>query len=257
MSRNQTRAREEEAVVSLVQTYRRHHPRMGTRKLLNEIQVQLGAQDVRIGRDRLFCLLRRRRLLVQRRRRHRRTTWSGTWRCQNLLKEAKVTCANQAWVSDITYIETADGFAYLALVSDLFSRRIMGFDVSQSLSVEGSMRALSQAIRQAQGKVTNLIHHSDRGIQYTCHAYRQRLERFQIRSSMGETGNCYDNAVAERINGILKLEYGLGDRFASLAQARAATKQAVALYNLERPHLALNFAKPDEVYTQSINGALN
>jgi len=126
--------------------------------------------------------------------------------CMRLLKEAKVTCANQAWVSDITYIETADGFAYLALVSDLFSRRIMGFDVSQSLSVEGSMRALLRAIRQAQGKVTNLIHHSDRGIQYTCHAYRQRLERFQIRSSMGETGNCYDNAVAERINGILKLQ---------------------------------------------------
>ena len=165
-----------------------------------------------------------------------------------------VSRPNQAWVSDITYVETEQGFTYLCLVTDLFSRRIMGFDLSESLSVEGALRALKMACRSSQGSLVGLVHHSDHGVQYTCYAYRQALAKRGMLSSMGQVGNCYDNAVAERINGILKLEYGLNNRFVSLRQARQATLEAQWLYNHERPHLSLDYQKPHQVY---INGACN
>ena len=155
---------------------------------------------------------------------------------------------NQAWVSDITYIDTEQGFGYLALVTDVYSRRIMGYDFCPTLAVEGALRALRMACRTAQGSLVGLIHHSDHGVQYTCHAYPQLLGQHQMRSSMGEVGNCYDNALAERVNGILKLEYGLEFRFVSFAQAAQAVKQAVWLYNHERPHLSLAYRKPHAVY---------
>ena len=149
---------------------------------------------------------------------------------------------------DLTYILTEKGFVYLALVTDLYSRRIMGYDLSLSLSVEGAARAVQMAITQAGHPWDGLIHHSDHGVQYTSEPYRALLGRHHIRSSMGEVGNCYDNAVAERVNGILKLEYGLAETFVDLAQAQRAVEQAVWLYNHERPHLALNYQKPYQVY---------
>jgi putative transposase len=239
---------EEEAIVAQVQQIRQRHPRMGTRKLHHQLQPWLKATGLKIGRDGLFKLLRARGMLLKQLRRHRRTTWSGLWRSRNLLAEATVTRPNQAWVSDITYVETEQGFRYLSLVTDVYSRRIVGFDLSDSLAVEGTLRALRRGLRQAKGHVMNLIHHSDHGIQYTCHAFRMELEKWGIRSSMGEVGNCYDNAMAERVNGILKLEYGLQYRFVTEKQARRAVKEAVWLYNHERPHLALNYQKPHDVY---------
>lgn len=141
--RRQVRRRaEEEAIIIRVLTIRQRRPRMGTRKLLEKMQRWLKTQLLKIGRDRLFALLRKRGLLLKQHRRRRRTTWPGQWRCRNLLAETTVTRPNQAWVSDITYVETEAGFRYLSLVTDLFSRRIMGFDLSNSLSVEGTLRAL-------------------------------------------------------------------------------------------------------------------
>jgi transposase InsO family protein len=242
------REAEEEAIVVQVQKIRQRHPRMGTRKLQQQLQPWLKAHGLTIGRDGLFALLRGRGLLLKPPRRRRRTTWPGQWRCRNLLAEATITRPNQAWVSDITYVETEEGFRYLSLVTDVYSRRIMGYDLSDSLAVEGTIRALRQAIRQAKHQVQDVIHHSDHGIQYTCHAFREQLEKRGMQSSMGEVGNCYDNALAERVNGILKLEYGLDRLFVSAKQANRAVREAVWLYNYDRPHLALKFQKPHDVY---------
>ena len=246
--RRSKREAEAEAIVVQVQKIRQRHPRMGTRKLLQQLRPWLKAHGLKIGRDCLFDLLRARGLLLKPPRRRRRTTWPGQWRCRNLLAEATITRPNQAWVSDITYVETEEGFRYLSLVTDVYSRRIMGYDLSDSLAVEGTIRALRQAIRQAKYQVQDVIHHSDHGIQYTCHAFRQHLEKRGMRPSMGEVGNCYDNALAERVNGILKLEYGLDHLFVSAKQAKRAVREAVWLYNYDRPHLALNFQKPHDVY---------
>jgi transposase InsO family protein len=241
----------EKAVCEQVRQIRQRHPQLGTRKLWQEMKTWMATENYKVGRDRLFDILRRHDLLVQVRRRRRRTTWAGHWRCPNLLAEKTVTRPNQAWVSDITYVETEQGFTYLFLVTDLFARRIMGFDLATSLTVEGALRALKMACHRGRGSRVGLIHHSDHGVQYTCHAYRQALANQGMRSSMGAVGNCYDNAVAERINGILKLEYGLGNRYVSLRQARRAVREAIWLYNHERPHLSLNYQKPHQVY---ING---
>ena len=251
------RAEQEAAICDWVRQKRQKHPRMGTRKLWHEMQTWLQAQGWQYGRDRLFRLLRSADLLLERPRRRRRTTFSGLWRCPNLLAEATISRPDQAWVSDITYIETEEGFAYLSLVTDVFSRRIMGFDLSLSLAVEGALRAFYRACRTAHGSLLGLIHHSDHGVQYTCHAYRQALQQRHIRSSMGEIGNCYDNALAERVNGILKLEYGLEHRFVSFSQACRAVNQAVFLYNFERPHLSLSYQKPHSVYLNSYSKQLH
>ena len=222
---------------------------MGGRKLHHELQQPLSALGISRGRDALFDLLRTHGLLVPTKRNRRRTTQSGLWRCPNLLADLTVTHVHQAWVGDITYLATEEGFVYLALLTDLFSRFIVGFDLSSSLALEGCARALEQAIAQAHGAdLCGLIHHSDHGVQYTAWPYRQRLHAQQMLSSMGAVGNCYENAFAERVNGILKCEYGLDDLFVDKQRALTAVKEAVWLYNYERPHLALNYRKPADIF---------
>lgn len=239
----------EEMICNWVRQMRHRHHSMGTRKLFNEMQAWLESQGIKYGRDRLFKLLRQNGLLIKRKRRSYRTTWAGTWRCPNLLAElGRATRRNQVWVADITYIETENGFVFLALITDLYTRRIMGYDISPSLSAESALRAFEMACKTANEPLNGLIHHSDHGVQYTCHAYRQALADKGVLSSMGEVGNCYDNAHAERVNGILKLEYSLDARFVSLKHVELAVAQAVWLYNHERPHLSLNMQKPYQVY---------
>lgn len=235
-------------VVELVRQIRHKHPRMGGRKLYHELQPELAKRGIQLGRDRFFELLGGHNLLLRPKKRAYRTTWAGQWRCDNLLTGLVISRPNQAWVCDLTYLLTEGGFVYLALVTDLYSRRIMGYDLSPSLSLEGAVRALQMAISQVSQPLAGLIHHSDHGVQYTSRPYRDLLADHRIRSSMGEVGNCYDNAVAERVNGILKLEYGLEETFVDLAQAQQAVEQAVWLYNHERPHLALGYQKPYQVY---------
>jgi putative transposase len=250
--RQAQRQAEEEAIVLQVLTIRQLHPRMGARKLLEKMGEWLKAEGLKIGRDRFFDLLRAWGLLLKPLRRRHRTTWPGKWRSRNRLKKAqkknKIVRPNKAWVSDITYVETEEGFRYLSLITDVYSRRIMGFDLSESLAVEGTIRALQMAVRQANGRVKKTIFHSDHGIQYTCHAFREKLKKYRMKQSMGEVGNCYDNALAERMNGILKLEYGLNQRFVTEKQARRAVREAVWLYNHDRPHLALEYQNPHDFY---------
>ena len=239
---------EEAVILTLVRSIRHHHPWMGTRKLLHKLNPLLTTRGIKIGRDRLFDLLRTNDLLVLVKRRQNKTTRSGLWRCPNLLLDVTLNQPHQVWVGDITYITLESGFAYLALLTDAFSRFIVGFDLSLSLAVEGCQHALQMAIAHTVSPLMGLIHHSDHGVQYTAHAYRQALAEKQIRSSMGEVGNCYENALAERMNGILKIEYGLDSLFVDYAQANVAVVQAVQLYNYDRPHLALNYQSPADVH---------
>ena len=235
-------------ILEMVHAIRYHHPRMGTRKLWSKLQSQLAAREISLGRDRLFDLLRRHDLLVPLKRRQTRTTRSGLWRCPNLLPDLTLVRPLQVWVGDITYLTLESGFAYLALLTDAYSRFIIGFDLSLSLAVEGCQRALNCALQQTTYSLAGLVHHSDHGVQYTAHTYRDLLADYQIVSSMGEVGNCYENALAERMNGILKLEYGLDDLFVDLEQANKSTAQAISLYNFDRPHLALDYRVPAEVH---------
>jgi len=188
-------------------------------------------------------------LLIKRKRKHAKTTNSehGFRTYNNKIKELEIIKPNQVWVSDITYISTREGFMYLALITDLFSRKIVGFDISDSLEAEGCKRALKKALSVVK-ESTGIIHHSDRGIQYCCKAYIKILKSKNMEISMAAKGDCYENAVAERVNGILKGEYDLGMKFLSKTLAIKATKEAVNLYNNLRLHSSINFKTPQQVY---------
>lgn len=253
VGRQQQTKQAEAELLKMVQTIRSHHPRMGARKMLHKLQFPLQEKSIPIGRDRFLNLLARHDLLVPPLRHQRRTTWSGLWRCPNRLDGLAVTRVQQVWVCDITYLETEQGFCYLALITDAFSRCIVGYDVCPTLAVEGARRALDMAIAQARLPLTGLIHHSDHGVQYTCHAYRGRLAAVGILSSMGEVGNCYDNPQAERVNGILKMEYGLGELLLNTLHAQSATAEAIWLYNYDRPHLELGYETPVNIHRKIVD----
>jgi len=252
--RQLVRAAEDQLLVELVQGIRQRHPRMGVRKLQHELQGPMAALQISRGRDAFFGLLRERNLLVPAKRNRQRTTRAGLWRCPNLLAGLVVEEVYQVWVADITYITTEQGFVYLALLTDAYSRFIVGYDLSSSLAAEGSLRALNRAIEQADSNnnsLAGLIHHSDHGVQYTAWPYVDRLRSLSIRPSMGEVGNCYENALAERVNGILKGEYALDDLFLDAHHALDAVEQAIWLYNYERPHLSLGYRKPAQIHLVS------
>jgi transposase InsO family protein len=246
------RAVRDEQVLVQVQAVRTRLPRLGTRKLGHKIAPHLRVAGIRCGRDALFTLLRHRRLLVAKKRSYTQTTDSNHRfrKHPNLVKEApKPTAPNQLWVSDITYLPTRQGTVYLSLVTDAFSRRVVGHHVHSSLHTTGCLAALDRAVRGAGRAATGCIHHSDRGSQYASDAYQAALEKAKLRCSMTDGYDCYQNALAERVNGILKDEFlfVLPD---DLAQARLLVDQAVHLYNEERPHLALNYLTPNQVHLQ-------
>ena len=224
-------------------------PELGTRKLKHILAEEHGIQ---IGRDQLFAFLRSEGMLVQPKRSYTRTTDSrhGLRVFSNSLSQLDITRVNQAWVADLTYIATGDGYRYLALITDAYSRKIVGYDLSASLSIEGSMRALSMAIAQLpEERDWELWHHSDRGVQYCSHAYSSALRRNRISISMADVGDPYQNAMAERVNGILKQEFHLSARFADEATAHRAVNQAIRTYNTRRPHLSLGYRTPEMVHT--------
>jgi transposase InsO family protein len=202
-----------------------------------------------LGRDKFFDLMRDEGLLIRRKRKYVKTTNSehGFKIYSNKIKELEILRPNQVWVCDITYIATAGGFMYLALITDLYSRKIVGYDISDSLEAEGCRRALKRALSKVENP-EGIIHHSDRGIQYCCKEYIKLLKKHKMQISMAAKGDCYENAVAERVNGILKQEYDLGSRFITKAIAVKATTEAVNLYNTIRLHRSINFRTPSEIY---------
>lgn len=247
----QRRQVDESLIISLVQQERRLQPYLGGRKLLSILRGELQLCDIAMGRDNLFKLLSEHGLLIKRKRRAVQTTDSNHSFRQysNLLRDFPLTGPHQAWVSDITYIRTDAGFVYLSLIMDAYSRQVVGYDSSDSLESEGCLCSLSQALRQLP-EGYHPIHHSDRGIQYCCHAYTGQLRSAGLSISMTEENHCYENAKAERLNGILKQEYGLGGTFSSKAMAYQAIQQAVYLYNTRRPHTALGYRCPSEVHRE-------
>lgn len=240
---------EEQAVLALVRRERCIQPRLGTRKLHRLLSNQLSSAGISIGRDRLFSLLRGHNLLIRRRRRYARTTDSrhGFRVYPNRLKQAVLSGPNQAWVSDITYLRSREGFMYLSLVMDAFSRKIVGYNCSDRLESEGVLCALSMALNQLPAGA-DIIHHSDRGCQYCSGRYIEHLLARNITVSMTEENHCYENSRAERLNGILKHEYGLCGVFLRKSDAVPAVRQAVQLYNNRRPHVALGYRLPGEVH---------
>ena len=202
-----------------------------------------------LGRDKFFDLMRDEGLLIRRKRKYVKTTNSehGFRVYNNKIKGLKITRPNQVWVCDITYIATSEGFMYLALITDLYSRKIVGYDISDSLEAEGCRRALKRALSMVKN-TEGIIHHSDRGIQYCCKEYIKLLKKHKMEISMAAKGDCYENAVAERVNGILKQEYDLGCRFISKEIAVKATKEGINLYNTIRLHRSIDFKTPEEMY---------
>jgi len=195
--------------------------------------------NLKVGRDTLFNLLRKHQMLTLRKKYSARTTNSlhRFYKYKNIIKDLEVSRPNQVWVSDITYIRTIKGFCYLALITDMYSRKIIGYDLSDSLELNGCVRALNKALYQAKS-VKGLIHHSDRGIQYCSNVYTLILKRNKIDISMTEENHCYENALAERVNGILKDEFYLDQTFDNVAHAKRAAKNAINLYNEIRLHFS-------------------
>jgi len=245
-----------QAVVGLVHEQRMRQPRIGTRKLHHLLREPLQRQGIALGRDAMFDVLRNARLLVAPRRAYHKTTDSHHRfrRHPNLLKDGpQQVCASaseQVWVADITYLPTQGKFLYLSLVTDAYSRKIVGWHVHESLQTEEVAQAMKMALSGRHSR-QQLVHHSDRGIQY-CSVYYQALhERHGVTCSMTDGYDCYQNALAERVNGILKTELLL-QRPADLAQARRMVEQSVAIYNCERPHLSLKMKTPDAVHRASL-----
>jgi len=237
---------EEQLILSEINRIRRDMPKLGCRK----IYFDLKEKGFMIGRDKLFDLLREHRLLVKRRRRSFRTTCSNHWfrKYANLIRGVELTGPNQVFVSDITYLKTACGFVYLSLITDAFSRKIVGWDLSSSLSFDGAIRALKMALKGI-AHPEGLIHHSDRGIQYCCHDYVQLLKDNHVLISMTEENHCYENAIAERVNGILKDEFLLDQTLPSLKVAKELVRDSVRTYNFKRRHMSINYKTPNEVHS--------
>lgn len=208
--------------------------------------------NLKVGRDTLFNILRKHNMLTLRKKHNQRTTNSlhRFYKYKNIIKNLQVTRPNQVWVSDITYIKTVKGFCYLALITDMYSRKIIGYDLSDSLELSGCTRALKKALYQTKN-TDGLIHHSDRGIQYCSNVYTQILKRNNIKISMTEDNHCYENAIAERVNGILKDEFYLDQTFDSLQHAKRTTKSAINLYNQIRLHVSLDYKTPNMVYLKT------
>jgi len=247
--RERLRTRENEIVLEMVRLVRRKHPRMGCRKVLYKIRSMLLSECLKIGRDRLFDLLREGNMLIKPLKKYRRTTIPGLWRAPNRLPGLVVSHRDQVWVCDITYLELMNGrFAYLFLLMDLYSRCIIGWHVSSSLASDGAAASLDMALSRALYPPAGTIHHSDHGVQYTSNNYMKGLQDNRLLASMGAVGNCYDNIYAERVIGILKGEYGLNAPFVDLAQVSPIVEEAIYLYNSDRPHLSLGNAYPREVY---------
>lgn len=236
-------------VVELVKEERKDQPRVGTRKLHEALHPLFYALNLKVGRDKLFDILREHEMLIKRKKASCKTTdsYHRFHKYNNLVKDMIVTAPNQVWVSDITYIRTVSGFCYLALITDMYSRKIVGYDISDSLELAGCLRAFKRALRTVR-PAAGLVHHSDRGIQYCSNQYVNELKKRKIKISMTEENHCYENAMAERVNGILKDEFYLDQCFFSTGHASIAAKNAIDIYNSKRLHISLGYKTPNYVF---------
>jgi transposase InsO family protein len=248
----QQKAYEADIVIDEVLRYRKYQKRLGTRKLLHEMQGFLEAHNFQIGRDAMFNLLAERGMLITKRKRRGCITTLSKHRFKkypNIIKGFIPIAPNQLWVSDITYIHLSDDFAYLSLITDAYSHKIVGFYLSEDLSAKGPLKALKMALT-GNPDCKNLIHHSDRGVQYCCDEYVKLLQNNTIKISMTENGDPLENPLAERVNGILKSEL-LEEVFVDFKIAQQAIAVACSTYNHLRPHGSIDNLKPVEAHQRT------
>jgi putative transposase len=235
-----------------VLTVRKQLPRLGTRKLYHLLAEDFKKEHIGVGRDKLFSILREEQLLIVKKKRFTKTTDSRHWmhKFANLIKGIQLTHPEQIWVADITWLNIKNNYCYLHLITDAYSKKIMGYEVSDTLAATNTIKALKMALKDRKYS-TPLIHHSDRGLQYCSAGYTKLLTDNNVDISMTQDGSPYDNAIAERVNGILKDEFGLDDIFENIEQARNETKQSIGLYNRLRPHLSNNMLTPNKMHKQN------
>ena len=240
-------------ILDMARTLRTRIKKSGSTKIHKVLSPDLKAHNIYVGRDRFHILLRANDMLIKPRKkycvrttdsRHRYRKWP------NLTGELKVTAPHQLWVSDITYLRTKeDNFLYLSLITDGFSRKIIGHHLSHSLSASGCISALHKAIAQLPAGRTP-VHHSDRGVQYCCDRYAAILQGSGIAISMTQSGSPYENAMAERVNGILKTEFDLDSTFKDYREAVSAVSRAIDIYNTVRPHFSCALQTPEQTHQQ-------
>ena len=245
---------EQELVLKEVKRIRSNHRYLGTRKLYEMIQPFLLEHQIKMGRDALFDLLADNKMLVRRKKRRIYTTNSFHWlkKYPNLIKDFIPNAINQVWVSDITYWKINNNYSYISFVTDAYSHKIVGHHVAETLEALQSVQALKMALSGLRGEANNLCHHSDRGIQYCSEEYTQLLKEYKIKISMTETGDPLDNAIAERVNGIIKNEYLCNYKVSTIDEARKALDFAIKLYNTERPHMSNGNLTPQQIHTDNI-----
>lgn len=237
-------------VVAMVHAVRMKLPELGTRKLYTILQPELN--DLGVGRDRLFDIIKANHLLIKPKKQYHVTTDSHHRfrKHKNLIENMLVERPEQVWVADITYIGTRQFPIYLSLITDAYSKKIMGYNVSSSLHATGANSALIQAFKKRVYPKEELIHHSDRGLQYCCDLYQDTLNSNNVRCSMTEKYDPYQNAIAERINGILKQEFIRGITTTDLELMNKLIGQAVYSYNQDRPHWSCYMNTPNQMHQQ-------
>lgn len=244
----QQKSEEYFAVYGLIMTIRADMPKLGVRKVYYILQNHVMKENLSIGRDKLYELMREWGLLVKTKRKGKQTTYSNHWlkKYPNLIADKRIYRPNQVWVSDITYIHIGNEYAYLSLITDAYSKKIVGYYLHDTLNREGPIKSLKMALKQ-KGKL-GVTHHSDRGIQYCSHDYVSILEDNFIKISMTDKGSPYQNAVAERVNGILKHEFGCKQIFDGIEVAKSHITKAIEKYNGIRPHLSCGYLTPNKAH---------
>lgn len=241
-----------QAALSLTNQLRYKLPRLGGRKVHYMLKEDFKKRQLKIGRDKLFSILREEGMLIAPRRSYTKTTNSKHWmrKYPNTVKETFIHRPEQVWVADITYLRTMNGFNYLHLITDAYSKQVMGYKVSKSMNADDTAQALRMAIKSRKYPLMPLVHHSDRGLQYCSETYTKLLRENSISISMTEQSDPYENAVAERINGILKDEFSLNEFFEDREQLKHQVKESIELYNNLRPHLSNHMLTPNDMHKQ-------
>jgi transposase InsO family protein len=234
----------------MVRDIRTIMPRLGGKKLYFLLKDQLSL--IKVGRDKLFRILRANHMLIVPKKRYHITTDSHHRfrKHKNLVSTLEIEKPETVWVSDITYVGNRTNPSYLALITDAYSKKIVGYNVSNSLSVEGSLNALEMAMKGRIYKNQPLIHHSDRGLQYCSNEYQKLLKDNGVSASMTEKYDPYENAIAERINGILKQEFNVARNIENLNLKKQLIKNAIEIYNNQRPHLSNQMLTPMQMHAQ-------
>lgn len=233
---------------------RKQLPRIGTRKVYYLIKEDLQQQGLKFGRDKLFELMRLYGIQIKPPKRYIQTTMSKHWlrKWPNLVKSKRVQHQDEVWVSDITYIKTEQGHCYLNMITDAYSRKIMGYALEDNMETESMIEALRMAVTQRKDPLVSTIHHSDRGLQYCSKEYALMTAKNNIQLSMTENGDPYENALAERMNRTIKEEFGMDRKMKNKEQVKKLVEESIFLYNQKRPHLALQMKTPNQVYNKKI-----